>query len=228
MCPLDESPSRLNLYDLGEPEGSVRADKYPRIRIRIRLRSGPGSSLPVVPADPPAGPTNLLAAAPSQRHRSRRRAILLLPIALVTIAMCWDMVDLLVLYVRGVHTVAIVESYTPQTGYGKSEKVSSARLRFVDRQGQGWLVDVENVPPTTAGQTIDVVYDPQAPYVIRVKGATFPGQGTWFITSFFLFMAAVVVQFIVLGRKPSPWGTLLGMLIGWLVVALSFVVVLLV
>jgi hypothetical protein len=66
------------------------------------------------------------------------------------------------------------------------------------------------------------------PYVIRVKGATFPGEGTWFITSFFLFMAAVVVQSIVLGRKPSPWGTLLGMLIGWLVVALWFVVVLLV
>jgi hypothetical protein len=90
------------------------------------------------------------------------------------------MVDLLVLHVRGVQTVAIVESYTPQTGYFKYEKPSSARVRFVDRQGQAWLVDVENVPPTTPGQTIDVVYDPHAPQVVRVKGTTFPGEGNGF------------------------------------------------
>jgi hypothetical protein len=41
-------------------------------------------------------------------------------------------------------------------------------------------------------------------------------------------MAALAVQYIVLGRKPSLWGTLLGMLIGWLAVALWLVVVLLV
>jgi hypothetical protein len=201
----------------------VKARGYPRGWIRVRvLRSGRApvpredsawAAVPTGPSDPPAP-------APG-RPRGWGRwylAIVTVIAALFAISHCWTTVDFLVLHARGVRVAAVVDRFTPQTGYAKSTRPSSMLVRFVDLQGREWTAELENLPPVTVGQTVTVVYDPEDPSV--VADASFHLEpGNRVITTLTLALLAWVIQALLTGR-PTLRRTLVYVPVGWLGVGL--------